>query len=575
MQSVQVKIWVLLSTFALLFVGLIIRLAYWQVVMGKSLSERARGQYNSNVVTSAPRGNILASDGSFLTLRSNMWQITANPKVLKDKPVEISTKIASFTVENKSNTASVSAEVMRLTKLLSKENSSWVSLATKITDSIKRNIEALDITGISFNEQEGRYYPEASSAAQILGFVGKDDNGEDIGYFGLEGYYNLPLSGKSGFVGLEKDPKGRPILLGGKKEVSAIKGVDLVTSIDKRIQLAAEKNLGDAILKYGAIGGSVTVMDPFTGEIIAMASLPSFDQGRYWEYDNAVFKNPIISDTFEPGSIIKPIVMAAGLDGGFIRPDTKCDICSGPLKIDGFTIKTWNNKYTSDITMDEVIIHSDNIGMSYLGKKMGADTLYDYLNKFGLGEKTGIDLQGEASPPLRKKGTWSDVDLYTASFGQGVAVTGIQMIRAISVLANGGYLPTPHVVKQIQGEGWEEKTSTGQMTRIISEKAAMEATQMMVNAANIGESKWAKMPGFNNIAAKTGTAQIPVAGHYDLTKTNHSFIGFAPIGKPKIAMLVTLQSPTTSPWAAETAAPTWYAIAREIFPYLGVQPGSK
>ncbi len=558
-----------------MFLGLIVRLSYWQIVMGKALSETARGQYNSSTVTTAPRGNILSTDGSFWVLRNSVWKITANPKVITDAPNSIAGKLAPFIADNKDNVASVSAETQKITSLLSKKNVSWVLLGSKVSDAVKKNVQALGIKGIGFEEEAGRFYPEASSAAQIMGFVGKDEAGDDIGYFGLEGYYNLPLSGKPGFLGQEKDAKGVPILLGGSKEVTAIKGVDIITSIDKRIQLLIEKNLADGIEKYGAVGGSVTVIDPFTGEILAMASLPSFDPARYWNYSNQLFKNPVISDTFEPGSIIKPIVMAAGLDGDFVEPDTKCDICDGPLNIDEFQIKTWNNKYSPGITMNDTIIHSDNIGMSFVGMKMGADTLYNYYQKFGIGLPTGVDLQGEVAPALRKKGSWSKVDLYTATFGQGVAVTGIQMVRAMSVIANGGLLPSPHVVSEIRGDGWKEKINLPSGPRVISQKSAEEVSRMMLDAANLGESKWAKIPGYDNIAAKTGTAQIPVAGHYDLTKTNHSFIGFAPVSHPKFVMLVTLQSPSTSPWAAETAAPVWYSIARELFPYLGVQPGQK
>jgi cell division protein FtsI (penicillin-binding protein 3)/stage V sporulation protein D (sporulation-specific penicillin-binding protein) len=312
-------------------------------------------------------------------------------------------------------------------------------------------------------------------------------------------------------------------------------------------------------------------MDPFTGQILAMAAYPSFDPADYQEYSDEVFKNPVISDTFEPGSIIKPIVMASGLDAKVVRPDTPCDICGGPLKLDRFFIKTWNNEYNPGITMTDVIIHSDNVGMSFVGQKLGADTLYDYLTRFGIGKMSGIDLQGEAAPSLRKKGTWNIVDLATASFGQGVAVTPIQMVRAISVIANGGYLVTPKVVESVQGEGWSEPVKDGAKQKVISEEAAAEATQMMVKAANEGEAKWAKVPGFT-IAGKTGTAQIAVEGHYDETNTIHSFVGFAPVNKPKFVMLVTLKSPTGSPWAAETAAPLWYSIGRELFPYLGVPP---
>lgn len=570
----QVKIRIVLVTFFLLFLGLIIRLSYWQIIMGKTLSTKAQGQYNSSTVTTAPRGNISSSDGSFWVLRSNVWQVTANPKLIKDKPQLIADQLSPLLVDDRTNTASVSAMAQKITNLLTKSNSSWALIANIVSDNVKKNMQALDIDGLNFDPGESRFYPEASSAAQLLGFVGKDNEGRDIGYFGLEGYYNLPLSGKPGFVGQEKDAKGIPILLGGTKEVTAINGVNITTGIDKRIQLLIENKLAEGINKYGAKKGSITMMDPYTGVVMAMASLPSFDPAKYAEYSNELFRNPIISDTFEPGSIFKPIVMAAALDGKFVDPTTTCDICSGPLNVDGYQIQTWNNKYRPNSTMDEVIVESDNVGMSFIAQKMGADAFRDYIQKFGIGTISGIDLQGESAPSLRKKGTWSNIDLDTASFGQGVAVTGIQIVRAISVIANGGYLPSPHLVTKIQGDGWQENVNQPAPPRVISQKAAMETAQMMVDAANLGEAKWTKIPGFDNVAAKTGTAQIPVAGHYDAVNTNHSFVGFAPVGHPKFIMLVTLQSPQSSLWAAETAAPLWYSVARDLFPYLGIQPGS-
>ena len=221
--------------------------------------------------------------------------------------------------------------------------------------------------------------------------------------------------------------------------------------------------------------------------------------------------------------------------------------------------------------MTDVIVDSDNVGMSFIGQRLGADTMYDYLSKFGIGKKTGVDLQGESAAQLRPKGTWNIVDLATASFGQGVAVSGIQMVRAVAAIANGGYLVSPHIVKSIQGDGWDEKIKIDSPIKIIDSRAASETTQMMVEAVDRGEAKWTKIPGYK-VAGKTGTAQIPVAGHYDPTNTNHSFIGFAPADKPKFVMLVTLQSPQSSPWAAETAAPLWFNIARDLFPYLGIQP---
>ena len=301
-----------------------------------------------------------------------------------------------------------------------------------------------------------------------------------------------------------------------------------------------------------------------------MASYPSFDPKKYNEYGDTFFKNPVISDTFEPGSIFKVIIMASALDAKAVKPDTVCDICSGPLKVDKYEIETWDRKYYPDSTMVEVIVHSDNVGMAFVGQKMGADTLYDYLDRFGIGKETGIDLQGEVALPLRKKGDWNIVDLATASFGQGVAVTSIEMIRAVAAVANDGMMPTPFVVSALKGEGWQEEIKS-KTEKVISETAAEEMTAMMVNAAENGEAKWTSLRGFS-VAGKTGTAQIPIAGHYDPKSTNASFIGFSPAESPKFIMLVTLNKPQSSQWASETAAPLWYSIAKDLFLYFGIQP---
>lgn len=564
------KIAVLLATFLLLYLGISARLFWWQAIKGAELSKDARSQYNSAKFTQASRGNILGNDGSYWVVRKEAWLMFFDAKALKDSARRISEKLAPFFVPEEAGNGELLTESQNLEEILSKKGA-WIPIKHKVNSDIKKNIEALGISGLGFENEEDRYYPEASSAAQILGFVGKNDAGENTGYFGLEGFYNLPLSGKSGLVLREKDALGSPILLDSGKSVSATEGVDLVTYLDKRVQLFAEEKLKEGIQRYGAIGGSVTVMDPKTGGILAMASFPSFDPQKYQEYSNEVFKNPVISDSFEPGSIMKVVVMASALDAGAVEPDTECDICDGPLKLDKYFIKTWNNEYNKDIKMTDVIVNSDNTGMSFVGLKLGADKLYEYFDKFGFGKQTGIDLQGEAAPKLRKKGTWGQVDTVTASFGQGVAVTGIQMLSAVAAIANGGYMNTPHVVKAVRGDGWEEELKPVPPVQVIGKEAASQITQMMLLAAGKGESKWTDAKGFR-VAGKTGTAQIAVEGHYDEENTNHSFVGFAPAEKPKFVMLVTLKSPQTSPWASETAAPLWYTIAKDLFPYFGIQP---
>jgi len=524
------------------------------------LSQEAKSQYQTGKEVTAPRGNILAKDNSFLAARKDAWLVFASIPEIKKTPKEIANKLAPLLVDNPED----------IENLLLKEGLVWVPLKDKVSTEVKKNIESLGIVGVGFEKKDTRYYPEASSAAHLLGFVGKNHEGEDTGYFGLEGFYNMILSGKAGFLTSEKDAQGLPILLGKTKEVSAISGVDLLTNIDKTIQMALEKKLLEGIEKYGAKEGTAIVMDPASGAVLGMSSYPSYEPEKYFDYGDLYFKNPAISDTFEPGSVFKILVMAVALDAGAVKPETICDICSGPFEVDKYLIETWDKKYFPDSNMTEVIVHSDNVGMVFVGQKLGKEKLYDYLRKFGLNEISGIDLQGEAAAPLRRKNDWSVVDLATASFGQGIAITPIQMIRAASAIANGGRMPTPHVVGKLKGEGWEESLEV-KNKEVISEETARQVTAMMCEAAKRGEAKWTNARGFQ-VAGKTGTAQIPIAGHYDKEKTIASFVGFAPADNPKFIMLVTLREPSSSPWASETAAPLWYSIAKDLFLYFGIQP---
>jgi cell division protein FtsI/penicillin-binding protein 2 len=570
------RFWIIKIIFLLSFLVLIARLFYWQVIKADELSTQARRQYQVGKTLSAPRGNILANDGSYLAGRNEGWLVYAAAPEIKEDKDKIADMLAPFFVQSEeedeeSIRSATFDEAGKIKSLLNKSGTVWIPLKHKVDNQTKKNIESLDIDGIGFEEEELREYPESSSSAHLLGFVGKNDEGEDIGYFGLEGYYNLVLSGKPGFISRDSDARGLPILLGDTQEVMAIGGIDLLTNIDKGIQLLVENELKDGIEKYGAKAGTVIVMDPKSGAILATASSPSYDPFYYYKYSNELFKDPSISETFEPGSIFKVLVMAAALDAKVIKPDTKCDICSGPLKVDKYSISTWNDEYFPDSTMTDVIVHSDNVGMAFVGQKLGADMLYDYLDRFGIGKLTGIDLQGEVTPELREKGTWNIVDTATASFGQGVAVTPIQMIRAVSAIANKGILVTPQVVDKLMGSGWSEDIKPISGEKVISEDAASEITAMMVEAAKEGESKWTYLKGFK-VAGKTGTAQIPIAGHYDEEKTIASFVGFAPYDDPKFVMLVTLKEPQSSPWASETAAPLWYSIASNLFIHFGVQP---
>lgn len=559
--------------FVIIFISLISRLFYWQIINNEKLSNEAKNQYQKSDVITAPRGDILASDDSWLVARDIGFLAYASlPEIDKDTE-KIANQLAPFFVENDGNTEEneLLDEVIRLNTLLSKDSVVWVPLKHRLDLETKRNIEALGIKGIGFEQEEDRSYPEGSSAAHLLGFVGKNMEGDDQGYFGLEGYYDLVLSGKPGFLKRESDAKGTPILLGTSKKLDAIEGVSLHTHINKAIQHFVEKRLLEGVERYGAKEGTVIIIRPIDGAILAMSTFPSYDPETYYNFSDDLFRNPAVSSSFEPGSIFKILVMAAALDAGVVEPDTKCDICDGPVKLDKYTINTWDNKYRPESTMIDVLVHSDNVGMVYVSQKLGIDKMYDYLEKFGIGKLTGIDLQGEMTPKLRNKSDLNYVDLATISFGQGVATTPIQIVKAATAIANNGIMVTPRVVDRISAKGWEEdlKTQTGK--RVLSQKTAEKMSQMMVESAREGEAKWTHKKGFG-VAGKTGTAQIPIKGHYDDEKTIASFIGFAPYDNPKFLMLVTLKEPDSSPWASETAAPLWYDIAEDLFYYFKIQP---
>ncbi|MEK7100238.1 MAG: penicillin-binding protein 2 [Patescibacteria group bacterium] len=543
--------------FIILFLAISGRLFFWQVIKGEELSRNASLQYDGSKKLSASRGNIYASDGTWLAIMRTNWLLFAEVKKLNKSSTEIANLLAPlFVVKDE-----VLPEVNRIQSLLDKNGAVWVPIRHRITGEIKQKIQDMRISGLGFDPEENRFYPEGSQSAQLLGFVGKNEEGSDTGYFGLEGYYNLSLTGKSGYMQRESDLKGRPLLSEGFQEINSTTGEDLYTYIDKRIQSVAEERLEESKTKYGAKEGSVIIMDPKTGGILAMASYPSYDPQKYYEYDGSLYKNPAISDTFEPGSVFKVIVMASGLDAGVVEPDTKCDICDKPLKVDKYFIETWDRKYHPDSTMTDVIVHSDNVGMSFVAQKLGEDKMYEYLDKFGIGKLTGIDLQGESNVALRKKGSWNIVDLVTSSFGQGVAVTPLQLVRAVGAIANDGYIVNPKVVI-------DQKI---QKNKVISTEAAEKMTKIMIESSRHGEAQWTNLKGFS-IAGKTGTAQIPIAGHYDAEKTIASFVGFAPAENPKFVMIVTLKEPQSSPWASETAAPLWYSIARDLFRIFGIQP---
>lgn len=550
-----------LFVFIFFFCLIISRLFYWQVVRAQELAALGQAQYGKQVVLTAERGEIRTSDGFPIAANKLNYLVFANPKQIRDKKDTVAKQLAPL----------ISEEEATISALLSVDKF-WVSLKPRVENNTKEAIEKLKLPGVGFEEQAVRFYPEGSMAAQLLGFVGKDEDGSPKGYFGLEGFYDRQLRGKDGLATVINDATGKPILAKMNRGSGKIDGRSINLNVDRTIQYLLDRDLKGGIYKYGAVGGMAAIMDPKTGGILAMSSFPSFDPRSYQEYSDHVYKNPFITNTYEPGSTFKPLIMSAAIDAGLVTPETKCSICAGPVEIGGYEIKTWNNEYTANQTMTDVILHSDNTGMVFTGRLLGLDRLISYIKKFGIGEMTGIDLQGEETPTLRPRDDWYPIDLATATFGQGITVTPIELLTAFSAVANEGKRMEPHIVKSIEtadGEKIEIKPKV--LSKPISPKTATVMTEMMVTAVDKGESKWAKPKGYR-IAGKTGTAQIPVEGHYDPNKTIASFIGFAPADDPKFLMVVILDRPSTSIYGAETAAPIFMTVAKNLLDYYNIQP---
>jgi len=565
---------------------LVARLFYWQVLASDQLNQIAVSQQQTTVELPAERGEILFADDSFLVTNQPAYLAYISNPDRQPLPTDLSGSIAKIVYPSVVFPATPSSQLHTedtdqlidkasdlITQRLSNPDLVWVPLARKLSETQKLSLEELNINNLSFETDQTRFYPEASMAAHLIGFVGQNQAGKDIGYHGLEGYYQQELAGRPGIIRQEKDAFNQPILMGRFFEQNQINGRSLKLYLNKGLQFLVETKLKKAINQFGAKSGSVTVMDPKTGAILAMASFPNYDPGEYTAFDKNLFPNPIISEAFEPGSIFKVIVMASALDSEAVKPDTRCDACSGPAKIDKYQIETWNNEYFPDSTMTDIIVHSDNVGMVFAGQNLGLDKFLDYFNRFGFTQETGVDLQDEVVPVQKADEQWTYVDLATASFGQGFVATGLQLLQAVCAIANDGELVTPQVVHQVIGQSKTITIPTKNKGRVISKQAADQVTDMMVSAAKDGEAKWVAKSGYR-IAGKTGTAQIAVEGKYSDAKTNASFIGFAPAEDPKFAMLVTLNEPSTSQWASETAAPLWFAIAQDLLDHFNVIPGN-
>lgn len=428
------------------------------------------------------------------------------------------------------------------------------------------------INGIGFSESKFRFYPEANISSSILGFVGYVGDKQQ-GRYGLEGFFDNELTGSPGSIKIERDARGYPIIINDREYNNADDGSDLILTINRSIQLTACQKLNEAVSRHGADGGSVIILDPESGAVLAMCSNPDYDGNNYKDVKNIKdFTNQAIFSQYEPGSIFKAITIAMALDQKKITPQTTYED-TGQVVISKYKIENSDHKANGTQNMTQVLEKSLNTGAIFAMRSIGPDLFSEYVKKFGFGEKTGIELEGENKGDIKNLIKKPVGELYaaTASFGQGIAATPIQMAAAFLALANRGVMMQPYIVKEIiRPDGSKIETKPKIIGSVISEKASAIIGGMMVNVVENGHGKKAGVKGYY-VAGKTGTAQVPAKdGGYQAGAHIGSFAGFAPADNPKFVMLVKIDQPRDVEWAESSAAPLFGQLAEYMLNYWQV-----
>jgi len=527
--------------------------------------------------------------------------------------------------------------VERLQAILEGKNR-YVILKKKVRPEVVEKLDSFkkeyapQFKGIAFQEETYRYYPEQSLAAQVLGFL----NTEKDGIYGVEASFNEELKGEAGIFKAQLDGAGRQITVGDDVVIESAKdGADLYLTLDRSIQKTVEGDLAQAVIASQADAGQAIVMDPKTGKILAMAHYPTFNPNEYWksletesiilnsdeekkiikknfggedetylvldqftdrkirlfpivsdktnavhyekfknDVGSGVYRNRVVSDIYEPGSVFKAITMSIALDAAGVTPDEQV-LDNGPIKVDEFTIDNALGKHYGLITMTQVLETSNNIGMAYVAHRLGASLFYTYIRKYGFARPTDIEFLDEQSGKVEKFNKWADSELVTHAFGQGISVTPIQMVTAISALANDGVLMEPYIIeKVIQGKDVKEREPQI-VHQVVSQATSETLTAMLVSVVEKGQLGALKHSGYS-IAAKTGTSQTykngkPLSG---AGTTITSMAGFAPADDPKFVILIKLDKPRSSEWAVVVLAPLFNNISDYLFDYFSVPPNS-
>ena len=540
--------------FAVLLMGLGFRLVYLQGYQNEWLAKRAEDQRVRLIPVEAKRGTIYDRNG----------------KILAESVSALSVYAIPAEVENVSETAAALAAVLNLDaekiekKLARRQSFVWLArrIDTKTADAVR----ALRLVGVDVSEESRRTYPNGQVGAHILGFVGADNQGLD----GIELMMDRYLLGTGGGVVAEYDASGKEIPYAPYRYEMPTVGQDVYLTIDLVLQQLAERELLRAVEETGAKGGSVLLMDPRSGEVLAMANRPTYDPNQFGEYPASSWRNIGVTNTYEPGSTFKVLTTAVALNEGVVTVNDRF-FDGGDIEVQGRRIHCWKHGGHGSVSFREVVEGSCNVGFVGVGLRLGAERFYPYLKAFGLGHATGISLPGEAVGIMIPEEKAVPLNLATMAMGQSIAVTPIQLLAAVSAAINGGVWHEPRIVKEVRNANGDvtESFATGEGRRVIREEVSAVVRELLAGVVSNGTGKNGALDGYR-VGGKTGTAQKVGAGGYMQGKYIASFVGFLPADAPELAMLVVIDEPTGMYYGGQIAAPVFPALMKDAVDYCNI-----
>jgi cell division protein FtsI (penicillin-binding protein 3) len=551
------KILIIGTLILILFAVVSVKALDLQVLSRERAVNLAKKQHQKSYTLLPKRGMIYDINKKELAINIDTQSIYVNAKDIKD-PEVFSKKLSEY--------LKLSQEAI-LDKINTRKPFVWIKRL--VEPNIIAKIKSDNFPDLGFIEEPKRVYPNGTLVGQVLGFTNIDSKGIE----GIEFKYDELLTGKPGKINVKKDARGRKIMSTPYFLEPSISGYDLVLTIDSQIQHIVEKELKEGVEKAKADRGMALLMNSETGAILAMASYPFFDPNSYKDSNSETRRNLPIWFSFEPGSTMKVFILASAMEEDKVNPDTKFDCENGRRKVGPAIIRDVHPYGV--LTVAQILEKSSNICASKIGETLGREKLYDRLSSFGFGRQTGIDLSGESSGMMTKSNRWGPVELATISFGQGIAVTSIQIAAALSAIANGGYLVKPYIVEQLISPGGKvvTKNKPEVLGKVISYDTAENITQMMEKVVESGTGKNAAISGYK-VAGKTGTAQVPnpKTGGYYGNRFMSSFIGFGPTDDPKVTLVVIVENPKNGSYGGTVAAPIFKGIVEKVLFYLGVPP---